>query len=372
MGLCRGQVLHHPEPSNYDAMSINQIFKATDWHKRWTVNGFTVIGSSFNAYGYVRNMVKHYGVAFTSNFFVYENHSITCYQSQKATDRIGDLVDSKIIRRKNYAKELSRELLGRMKNLRRFMKLAPVGLFEKNNFTEFSRQWHETIPSFVAVTRCGKSLVEPKYKKELGLITKTRLRSESILVETDLYIRKFLNLIAKKEGLSDLDLSVLSFDELLNYVKNGILPKRSVIRYRLLGCGYVYDGEDHFLNLSQAHQLAKKIIGIYGVRPGFAKGQTAYPGLVRGRVRIVLNPSESKNFQAGQVLITGMTRPDFLALMKKSGAIVTDAGGVLSHAAIISREFKKPCVIGTQTATRAFKDGDLVEVDADKGIVKKL
>lgn len=58
--------------------------------------------------------------------------------------------------------------------------------------------------------------------------------------------------------------------------------------------------------------------------------------------------------------------------MKKAGAIVTDAGGILSHAAIVSRELKKPCIIGTQTATKAFKDGDLVEVDAVKGIVRKI
>ena len=56
--------------------------------------------------------------------------------------------------------------------------------------------------------------------------------------------------------------------------------------------------------------------------------------------------------------------------MKKSAAIVSDEGGITSHAAIVSRELKIPCVIGTKIATKVFKDGDLVEVDANKGIVR--
>jgi len=58
--------------------------------------------------------------------------------------------------------------------------------------------------------------------------------------------------------------------------------------------------------------------------------------------------------------------------MKKAVAFVTDEGGITCHAAIISREMKKPCIIGTKIATRALKDGDLVEVDANKGVVRKV
>lgn len=69
------------------------------------------------------------------------------------------------------------------------------------------------------------------------------------------------------------------------------------------------------------------------------------------------------------ILVCRSTTPDYLPLIHKSSAIVTDEGGVLSHASIISRELRKPCVIGTKIATQVLKDGDEVEVDADKGIV---
>ena len=67
-----------------------------------------------------------------------------------------------------------------------------------------------------------------------------------------------------------------------------------------------------------------------------------------------------------------MTRSEFIHLMKKASAIVTDEGGVTCHASIISRELGIPCIIGTRTATITIKDGDLVEVDANTGIVKIL
>jgi len=57
--------------------------------------------------------------------------------------------------------------------------------------------------------------------------------------------------------------------------------------------------------------------------------------------------------------------------MKRAIAIVTDEGGLLSHAAIVSREIGKPCIVGTKIATKVLKDGDLVEIDADKGIIRK-
>ena len=74
----------------------------------------------------------------------------------------------------------------------------------------------------------------------------------------------------------------------------------------------------------------------------------------------------------GDVLVSIATDPDIVTAMKKASAFVTDEGGLSCHAAIISREMNKPCVIGTKIATKVFKDNDLVEVDANKGIIKIL
>ncbi|MFA6410854.1 MAG: PEP-utilizing enzyme [Candidatus Buchananbacteria bacterium] len=104
----------------------------------------------------------------------------------------------------------------------------------------------------------------------------------------------------------------------------------------------------------------------------FAKGNIAYPGKVKGQVVLIKDLVELKSITEGSVLVTNMTTPAYIPYLKKVKAIVTDEGGITCHAAIISREMKIPCVIGTKVATQVFKDGDLVEVDANKGIVKKL
>jgi phosphohistidine swiveling domain-containing protein len=100
------------------------------------------------------------------------------------------------------------------------------------------------------------------------------------------------------------------------------------------------------------------------------KGQTAYKGKARGEVKIVYGPKQIFKVNDGDVIVSSMTMPDVLPAMKKASAFVTDEGGVMCHAAIIARELKKPCIIGTKIATKVLCDGDLVEVDAHKGVVK--
>ncbi len=103
---------------------------------------------------------------------------------------------------------------------------------------------------------------------------------------------------------------------------------------------------------------------------GEIRGATAHPGVAKGVVRVIAAQDiDNADIEPGEILVCVNTDVRFLPLMIKAGAIVTDRGGVLSHAAIISRELKKPCVIGTKNATQVLKDGDQVEVDATKGII---
>ena len=102
------------------------------------------------------------------------------------------------------------------------------------------------------------------------------------------------------------------------------------------------------------------------------RGMKTYKGVVRGRVKIIIDDSDFSKFQDNDVLVCSMTDPNLVPLMKKAVAFVTDMGGILCHAAILSRELKKPCIIGTKIATQVLKDGDLVEVDADNGVVRVI
>jgi len=98
-------------------------------------------------------------------------------------------------------------------------------------------------------------------------------------------------------------------------------------------------------------------------------GTCASLGIATGPVRILRTLDSIAELKEGEVLVTSMTRPEFVPAMKKAIAIVTDEGGITSHAAIISRELGIPCVIGTKNATRVLKDGWIVQVKANHGSI---
>ena len=104
------------------------------------------------------------------------------------------------------------------------------------------------------------------------------------------------------------------------------------------------------------------------------KGVVASKGtgkIIRGTVQIIRDPKNDA-LETGNVMVTSMTRPEFVPMMKGALAIITDEGGIACHAAIVSRELKKLCVIGTKKSTRVLKDGDTVEIDPNTGIIKKI
>lgn len=101
------------------------------------------------------------------------------------------------------------------------------------------------------------------------------------------------------------------------------------------------------------------------------KGLGVTAGLVRGRVKVCVGVIEAlRKIKKGDILVTNMTTPDYVPIMKKVAAIITVQGGITCHAAIIARELRIPCIVGMKIATQILKDGDSVEVDVEKGIVK--
>jgi phosphohistidine swiveling domain-containing protein len=99
-------------------------------------------------------------------------------------------------------------------------------------------------------------------------------------------------------------------------------------------------------------------------------GTVAQLGFAKGKAKVVMRVEELKKVKKGDILITYMTSPNFLPAMKLAAGFVTNEGGLTCHAAIVAREMGRPCIIGAKNATKIFKDGDMVEVDANKGIVR--
>jgi phosphohistidine swiveling domain-containing protein len=103
-------------------------------------------------------------------------------------------------------------------------------------------------------------------------------------------------------------------------------------------------------------------------------GMPAYrvPNVIRGRVRRHFSFTYTTHLKPGEILVTGMTNPQMFPILKRARGIVTDEGGLMCHAAIVSRELKKPCIVGTKEATQVFQDGDVIEMNTTRGIVTKV
>jgi len=104
--------------------------------------------------------------------------------------------------------------------------------------------------------------------------------------------------------------------------------------------------------------------------PDTARGLPGSSGVVRGTARLIHSLAEADKLQPGDVLVAIATEPPWTPLFATACAVVTDGGGVLSHSAVVAREYRIPAVVGTGNATSTFKDGQLIEVDGDAGIVR--
>lgn len=218
----------------------------------------------------------------------------------------------------------------------------------------------------------GELLKQVKLLREFVFLRTYRIEMNS---QSNFYIRPLLKEIAGRGGVSLEQLAMMLSDEIKEMIKGGKVPdpvnfddrKKAAVTW-LDNCSFNYAFG------SKAQEIISEKLAGQEIpeQAGEIKGTVASKGdIVQGKVRITIKENIA-SFQKGEILVTVMTSPEFMPAIQKAKAIITDEGGVLCHAAIVSRELNKPCVIGTEIATKVLKTGDLVEVDAEQGIVRKL
>lgn len=225
----------------------------------------------------------------------------------------------------------------------------------------------------------------PQIKETVSLLQRlslSRMEVKSCWAGIDFYIIGILEEISKryKEKTENL-IKHYRIEEIESLTLNRIkIPAKDLEKRKKCTVVLWKDNKVQFIYGDEAEKIAKsELKELYEVEiKKEIKGIPANHGIAKGIARILeANNFEQtrelrKTFKKGEILITQMTQPTVIDIAAKAAALVTDEGGMLSHAAIISRELKIPCVVGTHTATSNFKDGDLIEVDANKGIVKLL
>lgn len=190
---------------------------------------------------------------------------------------------------------------------------------------------------------------------------------------------KIMDEIAIRLEMKSKEIKYLVLEDIKDAIQNRKAKKyQKIARERTKLCYYIASkGEIKVFESKKAKKIIAKLKKesdkeFYQEKIGELKGMMAYKGKAKGIIKIVLVAKDVAKVKNGDILVSSATNPDLIMGLKKAVAIVTDTGGIISHAAIVSRELKKPCIVGTKIATKVLKDGDLVEVDANKGIVKIL
>lgn len=164
-----------------------------------------------------------------------------------------------------------------------------------------------------------------------------------------------------------------TWQEVIELQKAGKINETIDLTDRRKAYGLYYDGETtHVLVGDEALKAQAVLKADVDGTVKEIKGQIAFKGKVQGKVKIVTSPQDGADLTLEHILVAYETTPDLVPLMSKVAGIVTDVGGLTSHAAIVSRELKKPTLVGTKTASKVLKDGDIVVVDAEKGVVIKI
>jgi phosphohistidine swiveling domain-containing protein len=208
----------------------------------------------------------------------------------------------------------------------------------------------------------------------ISLTTQLRLECAQSSAQLAYVIRKILTPYAENLGLTYNDIVFLTTDEITKLTATTAPQLRPDIKERQKGYAVYKDNHGTTIVVGSELEAMKEKYGLVVDHTATTQisGNIGCKGLVRGIVAVVMIPTDNVKVKTGMILVAPETTPDFIPAMGKAAAFVTDRGGVTSHAAIVAREMQKPCIIGTNIATQVLKDGDLVEVDANTGVVRIL
>lgn len=237
---------------------------------------------------------------------------------------------------------------------------------------EYFRLYKEPYPYFMITVFAGALEREQSEHAKGAIETMMKLRyigRDSFNKAHELSHPLFVE-IGKRFNLDIDEVKFLKPEEIFDTLsKNAAINFKEVIKKRQ-HCYFLHKDGKFELKESDKYVIKNEMIN---KNTKELKGNGTFPAVYKGIVRLINTKEDLDKLKRGEIIVTRMTTPNLVTdAIKKAGAIITDEGGITCHAAIVSREFKIPCIMGTKFATKILKDGDIVEIDTKKGVVRKI
>jgi len=251
--------------------------------------------------------------------------------------------------------------------------------YVENKIEEFKKNKKELDSHLQGMHQRINKIKRVKKKLPVNLLRKIKIieeilylyneRKKEVLNQVNIYLRKIIEYKFPKISLSQIRLLYqLSPNEIIDLLKD---KKVKNIKERNKKWVYLIKNE---IIKSVPKKDFKKYFSLisFQKKTKILQGIAASIGVARGKVNIVLNISHIHKFKEGDILVAPFTNVNYLPIMRRAKAILTETGGLTSHAAIVSRELKIPCIVGIKNLLSTLGDGEKVEVNATKGTIKIL
>jgi phosphohistidine swiveling domain-containing protein len=329
----------------------------------------------------LKGLEEVWGISLSDQIINYTGRAIESYRAHQEIVEMKNYIVHLPLTHHLFSKIFREKFRKAASELRKIITSKPKAEDFSKIFHKSLKYWSEMYPGYMLANFLPGAWAD-EFKKTHGKLAeeyleaqfKNRLFVEGLFEAADLFIRSLVAKKLEEENISGAYANLLTFNEVEKFFGKNQIPELKLLKERKKG--YIVINGKLLVGKSLPKTLEK-----YGYHYKFPKtegieefeGNIAYKAEpVKGKVKLVFNQEDAALFPEGAILVAAMTIPDYLPAMKRACALVTDEGGITCHAAIIARELKKPCIISTKIATRVLKDGDLVEVDANKGIVKVL
>jgi len=310
------------------------------------------------------NYVENFNRVFNRNhsdfLTIRKGNTFTHYVHKLSGKEFSKFLKQQLEKNPDFLKDILRKGKENFKELVKFaQRINKINLQKLSNnelkqiFSEYFKLYKNPYPYF-NITVFSDELEDNQ--EAINIMAELRLFGRTNFNKTHELIKPLFQEIGKRFNIGIEEIKFLKPNEIINLLDGVELDISEKIKNRQR-CYFIY-AENKFILKENEECLI---------------GAGTFPAFYRGKVKLVKNKEDLAEIKCGDIIVTRMTTPDLITEgMKKAGAIITDEGGITCHAAIISREFKIPCVIGIGNATKILKDGDLIEVDAEKGIVRKI
>lgn len=288
---------------------------------------------------------------------------------QKVINQPG-YIASKIKEGENVVKNLynlpldlkKKNLFLNKKELIKIIKEVRKRLFEFGGFFEFTHY----------IGRTNVKLTQAQIKK----LSSFHDRRKDAFLNSFNFLNILFEKTLKNTEIINKKLNFLTIEEIIDYF-NGKIDKNYINREqakRMDKYICVYKNQSEKIITDGFNKELNKITGDVKVDKSIKniKGVPINKGLIKGKVKIITQNTIYKKIPRNAIIVTQMSTPEMTPFLKNARALITDEGGLLCHAAIFAREFKIITILGTKIATQVLEDGDLVEVDANKGFVRKI